>query len=314
LPFATVAVNVAILVGLAVPGFVLRKTKVLKENAAGVLALVLMFVAQPASVARAFVKLKYDPQIGLNILILVGMYVLVGLLVLAVAMPIFHKKDPETGVVKENHRMYRFAATFGNVGYLGIPLVETLFPDRPVMHLYVGICVVMFNLMTWTLGVIVVTADAKKLTWKKLLNPCIVAALVTVPFFLLQNVIVPAPVVRFVEYLNYLTAPISMLILGARMAEMRLPALLSDGRVYLSGSLRLVFAPLLTFGLLHLFGVTDPDLFNTLVIMSAMPAAASCIVFAERFLTESYTAVRCTLLTSLLCVVTMPVVCVLLLI
>ena len=70
----------------------------------------------------------------------------------------------------------------------------------------------------------------------------------------------------------------------------------------------------LMWGILMIFGVSDADLFNAMVISAAMPVAATTVVFAEMFTDDSSAAVTTMLLSSVLCVVSIPIVAMIMLI
>gem|GEM_PF-762849 len=361
--FVNVLITVAILVAFGIPGYLLRKFKLIGDAAVKGLVVVLIYAAQPATIAKSFLSLKYSPELGKNILFLTFAFIFVTAAVffaaaiifrdwkkrkaqgagegrramdnegqtelgmrneeLGINVPAAHKED---GVVDsadsadaaekaENNRLYRFAAMFGNVGFMGLPIIMVLFPENDTVLLYASLCIVLFNIMTWTAGVWVITGDRKMISLKKcLLTPVLVTVVVTLPFFFIPESVfaAPKPVINFFGSLSDMTTPLSMIILGARMAEMPFLEIFTDFHIYIVSALKLLLAPALTFAALKLFKIDNADLFNALMIINMMPAAASAMLFAENFLKKAYTGVKAVLFTSVLCIVTIPLMCLLL--
>lgn len=305
--FTTVIVRIALLIALAIPGYLLRKFKVFDSKSVAVLVALLVYVSQPLLVAQSFLSNKYNAETFINILIAIGIFTAVILLVLVISCCIFRKTHSQDESVAYNHRIYQFASMFGNTGFLGIPFIKALFPDNTEMLLYTSMCIVAFNLLCWTLGVFVISRDKKLVSVKKvILSPVPIAIIVTIPFFFMTNLVIPAPVIDMVRTLGDTTTPLSMIVMGIRLAELPIKEVFSDVSIYIVSALRLLAAPCIAYLLLTLLGITDANLFNTLIVLSAMPSAASTIVMAEKYSPNSYTAIKAVLCTAIICIITVP--------
>ena len=107
-----------------------------------------------------------------------------------------------------------------------------------------------------------------------------------------------------------MTLPLSMIILGVRLADMRLIRLINDWKVYLVAIVKLVAAPLLSLGILVLVSLVVPlDRFVILAlfIIAAMPSASSALNFAEMYQGDVETAAAATLMNTILCILTIPI-------
>ena len=139
---------------------------------------------------------------------------------------------------------------------------------------------------------------------KILLNPGIIGVVVGLTLFVF-SVPVPTLIADGVGHLASLNTPVPMLIVGYYLAQTNLVSALKDGRGWLCIALRLVAAPLLALGALLLCGVRG-DLLTACMICIATPVATSCTMFATRFDRNPRLSVNLVSLSTLLSVLTLP--------
>ncbi len=296
---------VVLIVVLAVPGYALRKAKLFGERAAAVLAVLLLYVSQPSLMVSSLLKNAFQPSMLVNFAWIFGFAVVLQLLVYFAAKLIFCRAGELPA-----RRVCVASSYLGNVGFMGIPVMQMLFPGNGEPVLYAVVFNVAFNAMAWTLGVYAVTGERGAVRpWKIVLNPPTVATIAALPFFFC-GVKVPEQVLTVFSYLGEMTLPLSMIILGVRLADVRLRSLFCDWKVYLAAAVKLILSPLLSLGVLVLVDLLVPlDAFVivSLYIIAAMPTASSVLNFAERYEGDSETAACVTLMTTVLCIVTIPV-------
>lgn len=307
--FLTSLTSVALLVVMAVPGFILRKTRLLGDNAVAPLVVVLMYVAQPLLIVASFFKKSYEPALLANMGWVLLFTTVLLFIVYWLARLTFMRRRDENGLLP-SARACVVGSTMSNCSFMGIPVLQALFPDNPVPIIYSAVFNIPFQIFCWTIVVYTVTGDKKHISLKNaLLNPPTLGLAVALPVFFI-GCAVPAPIMNTLDFLGNMTTPLSMIIMGVRLAEISLKELFGAGEVYVSCVLRLVVSPLLSLGLMLLVNLITP-LDNLVVVsmyvMMAMPTAASTMLFCERYGGDSKTAVKCMLLSSLLCVLTIPV-------
>ena len=114
-----------------------------------------------------------------------------------------------------------------------------------------------------------------------------------------------------------MTAPLSMIIVGIRLAEMDKKALFCDLGVYLAGGLRLVVAPFLTLlvalPFTSLLGVGLASGFEEYVYLApiiamAMSPATAIVAMAEKFGGLKEKATACVVMNTLLSIITIPLI------
>lgn len=164
-------------------------------------------------------------------------------------------------------------------------------------------------------------------------HPVTIAAALGLCFFLLQNVFpamkafipdvalsagklsatncIPKIIAESLTMLKALVAPLSMLVIGLRLADMNFKGMFTDKYMYLFLSLRHVILPLAVVGvvkLVSLFLPLAPEVGMVAVILASAPAATSATMFAEMYDCDANYVSRIVTVSTLLSIVTMPVI------
>ena len=314
--------SVLILVLLIVPGFLMSKFHLAGEGFGKGLSNLVLYVAQPALFIAGYVAVDASRQVVIRMVVIFVLACLFHLLFFAAGKLVF-KNAPD-----RKNRVLVFSTVFTNAGYMGIPLLEALFLEsHPEIAIYGSVYVLAFNIMAWSLGAYIYTKDKSYISVKKiLLNPATISCAIGIVFFacsasptLREGVVIPlfrertSIVYSLMTMLKALVAPLSMFVTGLRMAELKLKSMIGDKRLYINFVLTLLVLPALVFGilkLLSLVGVYHDALTTSVLLMSAAaPAAAITCMFAEKFEGDAVYASVIVSLTSVLCVLTMPLVC-----
>jgi predicted permease len=196
-------------------------------------------------------------------------------------------------------------AAMPNSGFMGLPVIQAVYGDQGT--LYLAAVIVAFNLVVWTIGVALL--DRRAFSLKKLLNPGFVSALAGMALFFLR-IDLPSLVDAPLSTLGTLNTPLAMLILGGRMTNITYRKLI-DWKTTLVVAVKLIGLPLFALGLSRIVSM-DPVAAGALVISSAMPSAIMSQMLAELYDRDAVFAAQEIALTSLLCVVTIPLVVMLL--
>ncbi|MDR2202374.1 MAG: AEC family transporter [Clostridiales bacterium] len=303
--FFTTLINVALLIALAVPGYILRKCGKLPDNSAKVLTVLLLYACQPFLTISSFIKKEFETALLVNMGVCAALSLVVVLAVFLVSKLCFaFSKDSAAKKVAMT------AGYMNNCSFMGLPLIMALFPGNGEPIIYCAVFILVFNILAWTLSVYTMTGDKRFMNAKKaFLNPPTLALAVALPIFF-AKLVLPVPLVGTIDFLGNMTPPLSMLIMGVRLADIKLSALFRSGCVYLSSFVKLVVSPLFTFALLMLLRTFIPIsdmLFLTLYIIMAMPTAATVILLSQMYDADADTATKCVLLSSVFCVFTIPV-------
>ncbi len=194
----------------------------------------------------------------------------------------------------------QMAAMYGNVGFMGLPLITAVYGSD--MTYLVLPAIIVFNLFNWTHAISIMGGKAS--VRQTLLNPGILAVIGGLICFLL-SIRLPGIVLGAVSSLASTNTPLAMVVIGAQMSSVDLKSTLSQPVLYGVSLLRLVAAPLAVALALLPFHL-DPTLYCVCVVLSGTPTASTTSILAQRFDRDVGLAAQAVSLTTLLSVVTLP--------
>mgnify|MGYP000951932560 FL=1 len=206
---------------------------------------------------------------------------------------------------KKDYALERFAMIYSNCGFIGIPLVNGIFGSEGVF--YLTAYMTMFNLFVWTHGVILMTGkkDLKAIA-RELLSPSIIATVSGFLFFLLR-ISIPTVLLEPLNYLAGMNTPLAMLVAGATIAQTDIVKLLKKVRVYYVSFLKLLFMPIVMLLIFSLFEIPKIVLLTS-ILAAACPTAVTITLFSIRYEKNSYYSSELFAVTTLLSIVTIPLV------
>lgn len=294
--------TVAIMLVYMVLGYILCKGKKATASHSKSLSAILIYILGPAMIINSFLGLSYSKE---N-LVSIGKYFLMSLIVqvlfFAILYLILHKK-----YANSKYRIMTVGSVLGNVGFMGMPILSSVFPDNPIVLVYSSINVMTMNLIVFTIGTFLITNDSKYISAKSaILNPTTLAILASAPLYLLQ-IHFPDSVEGAIANLAKMVTPVCMFILGIRLSEAKLKAIFTRGFVYMTCLLKLIVFPLVAFCLVKVLPFGDPVLKTTVVVLAMTPSGAIIESLAELHECEQEFAANVVLLTTILSVVTIPV-------
>ncbi len=307
-----------VLFAFAVPGFILKKTNLVKADSLYSISNILLCFAQPMLIIQAFAVDPIAPS-GETLLNFLWVFLFS---VAAIFLTFFAAKLCFLFMKGDEQRQKRdilvFIGTFSNCAFVGIPFVEMFTDGDSEAMMYVTVFTVAFNLLLWTLGAYLITQDKKQISVKKaILNPCTIASLVGFVLFLVPqinifNMDAVKELQQIVTYGGGMTAPLSMMVVGVRIAELSPKQLFCDKSIYLSAFVRLILSAALTYLLILPFKLTGvfadtPYVLLAPVIAMAMPPAASVVAFAEKLDGDRVFSAAAFSTGTILSIITLPV-------
>ena len=312
--------QVSILFLMMVPGIILKKCRLVPEGFGKGIAGLVLYIAQPSLIFLAYLR-PYSKEVFLNCLWVLLFSVIAHAVFVLISLLCF--KRAEDG----KKRVLRMATIFSNAAFLGIPLIDAVLGAEAT--LYASIYNITFNLVLWSLGVFISTVgkdtdrdgqiDHIRQTHSlmlrslrtALLHPVTIAAALGLIFFFLpiENKL-PALIFDSLSMLKSLVAPLSMVVIGLRLADMKWKGTFCDGYLYLFLALRHLILPVAVLGILHLVKLVGIPVEETVVlvtvIMASAPAASSSCMFAERYDGDVFYVSRLVTVSTLLSIFTMP--------
>ena len=196
----------------------------------------------------------------------------------------------------------RLVTAFGNVGFVGLPVVAAIFGDEMVF--FASLTNIPFNLALYSIGAAQLSGGAgARFDWRKVLNMPVIATLLSV-VLLLSRIHVPAVIADTISTLAGATIPLSMLIIGTSLGAISVRAALADWRVYVVSAVRLLVCPLLTWLVLRPF--VSGALLGIPVLLAACPSAMVVTALCLQYDRSDAFASKCIFLNTILSAVTIP--------
>lgn len=309
--------TVAALIVLVVPCFVLKKLNVVGNSAEGVLSDIVLYVCQPLMLVMSFQKTAFTAEVLLNMLIVFGLAVAIHAVMIGLIVLFTKGKGAD-----ERVRVLRFAAVFSNCGYMGIPFLQLLYGESAgELLIYAGVVIGVFNLLAWTIGVYLITGDTKSVSFKKAaLNPNIIGLIIGLTLFLTVQKpladLAPASsvagnivskLIKCVTFFADMVTPLSMSVIGIKLASMPLKKLVSDKYAYLSVASKNVLMSLVAMVFVAFLPI-DGTVKNAIFFTLSMPSATMTVLLTVKHGGDGDLATSCVLLSTMLSVVTVPLI------
>ena len=220
-------------------------------------------------------------------------------------------------VPNPQHYSYQMLTVFGNVGFIGIPLASAVLGTQSLI--FVSIYNLIFNILIYTFGISLLQRAAARQgcdtrvtssRWKKLINAGTISAAATIIIYL-ADFSVPVIVSSTLTYAGQATTLLSMIVLGVAVAQMTLKDIFSHPKLYGFVLLRQILVPIGCILLFRPF-ISNTLLLNTLALMLAVPAANMPLMLSKQLHVEADTISQGIILTTILSLVTIPIVSLLL--
>ena len=323
--------SLASLVFLIAVGYGCRKLRLLDDKLNAGLTALLVKVTLPCTVFQSLMRPFSRQLLGesaLTFVLSAGVFLCGGLAGAALAK--LMKAAPG------ERRVWQFALIFANVGYMGFPVSQAVFGDEGLI--YTSMANAAFNLLAFTVGIRLfnpaggaapegsaksesgaITAGEPRAEGKPgkinsfrmiISSPALIATLAGFILFV-TGLRLPQPVHTGMSMLGGMTTPVSMMLVGSILAKNRLRSLFTDLRTVPVIVFRLAVIPLAAFFILRLI-VGNPTMLGVIIALSAMPVASLTVIFAEQYKGDTALASRLVALSTLCCVVTVPLISLLL--
>jgi Predicted permeases len=295
LSFFTILEKCVILFLMIVVGYVCGKKGMITNRGSKQITSILLYIVNPCITVSSL-------QSIIGAVNLYNLLVCAGLSAAAIALAVllsylFFRRAPA-----EKQGVFRYAMTYSNSGFMGIPLVEAVLGSTGVA--YAAIFGAVFNVFVWSHGYVIMSGEKKIRLKQILVNPGTIGLAIGLPLFAFSvkvPSIIEVPVASFAS----LNTPLAMIVIGCFISRVKLRELFIDADLYITSALRLVLVPAAVFAALLPFGF-DKTVATTVLLLSAAPAAANTVMFAAEFGGDTKLGSKAVALTSILSILTMP--------
>ena len=280
-------------------GYAVVKAGLMKSSESKSVSVILVYLVIPCVIIKAF-QVDYTPDVQKGLFLAIAAAVAIHILFLLITVPL--KKIFQMDVIEQATSIY------SNAGILVIPLVQELLGQDYVIYSSAYIAVQL--ILLWTQGKNML-CEEEKLEWKKVfLNVNIISIIAGIVLFLFR-IKLPAGVQDVLGMMNDMIGPLGMLLAGMAIAEVPLKSIFTKRRNYLSVALRLLLYPVLGLFLMKVIQIVvnlenSSQILLTVYLACVTPACASVTSMAQLYDKDAAYASSLYVLTTLLSIVTMP--------
>ncbi|HXK72097.1 MAG: AEC family transporter [Clostridia bacterium] len=270
-------------------GVLLGKMKVINSESRSTISFLIINVSMPMLIVSSS-NLEFNEQTKNESMWLIIMSVAAFFFSILLAQLIFKKAVP------------RCATVFSNAGYMGLPVLNSILGPK---GLFLGaIFQMVFHLFTWTYGISLFTKSNKfKDSLKKMINPSLIAVAIAI-VLMFTGWKIPDTIQTVLKMMGELTTPLSMLLIGATLAQVSLKEVIKLKQIYIVTALRLLIIP--AFVLLFLLFPSIPKISVYVVfVINAMPSAAITGILAMKYNNDEKLASSIVAFSTLISIITL---------
>ena len=322
--FSIVLEQVEVFVVYLLIGIIAVKTNVLNREKLGALSSCVTKILLPLLIFSNAINGATKEQFlsSTVILLLTAVYYLVLYLVTAALSKLLHLDI-------QHRNLYRACSMFGNCGFMGIPIISTIYGGEYVLH--VSIFMMTFNLSLFSYGVYLLSKDDAKNTAaaavsevqaaapensgsqkstgfnaKRLLSPGILSAFLAIGIYLL-DIRLPQHAVSLFSTIGVTTTPLAMIVIGSTLAGVKFSTVFTDKELYLFSFLKLLVLPMITFFVLRFF-IKDRTLLEISTILSGCPIAGNVSMLCMEYNRDVTLVSKGICISTLLSMISIPIV------
>ena len=281
---------------MVIVGFAGVKIGILGETETSAITKTVLNVTCPMLILASYMQ-PFDPAKAKGLLLALALGVLIHVAGIVLGTLVIRKKG------NPDWQIERMAITYGNVGFMGIPLMSAMFGSEAVFYLST-ICLV-YNFLIWTHGLLLMTGKMDKASLKKVfLSPSIACMAVGLIIFLCR-IPVPDIIASPVSSIGNCTTPLAMIASGAIIARSSIGDALKNKRLYFVSALRLFAVPAIVFvcvRALHIPYMVALTAFTA----AACPLGAMVTMFAVEYKCNAPYASGIFTFTTILSLITIP--------
>ena len=286
---------------LLILGFVLFKCHIFDEYTNKKISALIVNVASPMLIISSIAGVEGSNKSIVFLMIGAGILMYIGFIILG---KIINRIFP---FPKKDWPVYECMVVFANTGFMGYPVLLDVFGQEAVF--YASLIHMAFNFFVYTYAIMCLTKgdDSEfKLNFKQLLTPGIILIFVGI-FIYLFDIQLPSVLMDTINSVVSLTAPLSMMMIGSSLAVYPIKDSFTDWRSYVFAFVRLMIVPFVTMIMCRLLHI-DAYYANITIITNAMPVGSMVLMLATQYNANVKIVTRNIVVSTLLSVITIPIV------
>jgi malate permease and related proteins len=302
-----IILNQIIILGIiACIGVIAARARIITEALKEGLASLVFNITLPLLILTSFTSLDITTDLLRNgLLVIVLSYISMIFLLFMGRISSYAQK-----MKRESATIHILHTAFGNIVFLGFPLMNALFPGGQALF-YATLFYLVSNSVMWTIGVSMLGQSAgMRGKIKNLLNPNTFAFILGIGL-MLWGIKLPAVIDIPLSGLGQTTNYLSMLYIGGMLAQTDIHGVFKRKHVYILSFNKLIIAPLILIiifrAALNLLSLPmDPVAFSVVILQCGTPCMTIIVVLARKFNADDALATENVFISTLLSLITLP--------
>ena len=280
-------------------GFLIVKAKLLNSEDSKILSIIVLYLIIPCVIINAF-QVDYTPQTVKGLLIALAgsvMTQVILLIVVSILGRVFHLNEVEVASIY-----------YSNSGNLIVPIVMFILGKEWVLYGCVFMSVQL--VFIWTHCKKIISRESTY-DWRKIvLNINMISIAIGIVLFL-TRIHLPAIINNTLSAVGSMIGPASMIVTGMLFAGMDFKQIFANKRVYFVSFFRLIIVPVIALFLikcsqLSTFSSNGNNLMMIVFLAIITPSASTVTQMCQVYGNDSQYASAINVVTTLLAIVTMP--------
>ena len=181
---------------------------------------------------------------------------------------------------KTKSGMFALLVAFANTGFVGMSIIRETVPGAGLLYAAVYNCV--FDVIYFSVGVTLIRREKEKLSIAALLKNIIIwIAVVSVILYAVPYRF-PVELTETVDVLGACMLPVSMMLIGAEINDIRVKEVFSNAEAYITSFFRMILVPGVTFILLYICRA-EKTLAMTMILLTAMPSGSLNVIMGRKY-------------------------------
>lgn len=311
--FSSILSALVTIFGLVIPGIIFRRKNIITEEQSSAVNSLIVNLTWPCLVIDAM-QMDYSRQIMKDSVYILMICLLIFVLIVGVMFPL----AKVTKLNRTRQFLTCFMLLFGNTGFIGIPVIQALYGETAVF--YMAVIELINDVLIFSVGIFLIQrsvgAAEWNIAWREFFSPGMIGVIVGLCLFVSRTTLPPV-IGSAVSMLGNATTPLTMFMIGFQFGGLSWQDIRSDMQVYLVCALKLLAIPVLALLVVcifktDLFFAGNPLLEKIVILSFALPVGSVAAIFSRQYESDAAFAIKCVLLSTVLCMVTVPLFAILL--
>jgi malate permease and related proteins len=296
-----------VLFSIILVGYIINKLKILDRNTNNRLSELIIKITLPALIVSSVIgDYEVISKKEIMLIFIAGIVLYLFLIIFSnIIIRIFKLKD-------ENSAIYQLMIIFANTGFIGYPVLRVIYGQSAIFPF--SILHIPFNIVLFSYGIYLIQRDEKNSSFniKSAINPCVVAALFALFIFLLE-IKVPYAIGEALSLIGEATIPLSMLLIGSFLALVNIKDIFIEYKIYSISIIKLLVMPFIIYFISRIF-IDNNVIVGYLTLSAALPPGPSIVILINQYGGNERVSAIGVFITTILSIITMPLVIYLLII